>query len=111
MQTAISRYEYDQLDCVYIRACYRHWSSLLETIRDYFLENRPNGFGDWDVEFTDEELFGYAYAKYALVPRLAPMTIARAHDDWELWENRLMVPDYLCSYYRNAMLQRIMVAA
>lgn len=111
MRATITRYEFDQLDCEYIRACERHRSQLIQVIQEYFLENVGNGFGDWNPEVDDENLFLYAYAKYTITSRSQAMTIARAYDDWQLWVYRGMIPDYLCSYYRNAMAQRIAVAA
>ncbi|MES2931426.1 MAG: hypothetical protein V4682_01865 [Patescibacteria group bacterium] len=111
MRQTITRYEFDLLDCVYIQACERHRARLLETIRGYFFENREHGFGDWKPESNDEELFLYAYAKYTLSSASAPLTIARARDDWEMWKYRRKIPDYLCSYYRNALWQRIEIAA
>lgn len=111
MRETITRYEYDLLDCVYIRACERHRTRLLETVREYFLENRERGFGDWNPDSDDEALFLYAYAKYALVSLQTAQAIDRARDDWEMWKHRLKIPHYLCSYYRSALLPRIEAAA
>ena len=111
MLACISRYEYDQLDPIFIEICDRHRHNLLHTVRAYLHANRHRGFGDWNPDLDDEALFLYLYAKYYLAARHKPMTAILAREDYDRWVYRRKVPVYLCACYMHALRGRIALAA
>lgn len=104
---AITLDEVRALDCAAIQASVQHRRDILGTIRGHFYRNRDNGFGDYDFNCSDEELFLYAYAKYSLAKRDDSQVIARVKREFDNWQFQYRVPDYICSYYRLALEQKL----
>ncbi len=84
------------LDCLQIVGQFSE-EDIFTTVRKHLSQ-----FPDFRPDFSDEDLFAFAYAKGHAVSMNAQMTRARTNGDYGRWTNDKVLPCYMGSWFNEA---------